>query len=206
MSKAYRPKALDERLRRERTRTEARLLVDARRLGVRTPILYDIDLARHRLILEELPGPTLKEILEDPKQTPDLVTVAVRFVRRGARQAPRRRDLPRRPHELERPLPGRSGRTPGVHRPVDGQPEPRCRGAGDRPAPGRGGSAGAPPEGGGSHPRIPRGVRRGEPRRSEGRPPAREGDPRADAVRLVPFTPSAGPARGRPRARRAAPR
>lgn len=76
--KAYRPKALDDRLRRERTRTEARLLVDARRLGVRTPILYDIDLARHRLILEELPGPTLKEILEDPKQTPDLVTAAVR--------------------------------------------------------------------------------------------------------------------------------
>ncbi len=63
-SKSYRPKALDDRLRRERTRTEARLLVDARRLGVRTPILYDIDLPRHRLVLEELPGPTLKQVLE----------------------------------------------------------------------------------------------------------------------------------------------
>jgi Kae1-associated kinase Bud32 len=77
-SKAYRPKALDDRLRRERTRTEARLLVDARRLGVRTPILYDIDLPRHRLILEELPGPTLKEILEAPDQDPTLVADAVR--------------------------------------------------------------------------------------------------------------------------------
>jgi Kae1-associated kinase Bud32 len=76
--KAYRPKALDDRLRRERTRTEARLLVDARRLGVRTPILYDIDLPRHRLILEELPGPTLKEILENPEISPELVTGAVR--------------------------------------------------------------------------------------------------------------------------------
>jgi Kae1-associated kinase Bud32 len=75
--KNYRPKALDDRLRRERTRTEARLLVDARRLGVRTPILYDIDLPRHRLILEELPGPTLKEILEDPTQTPESVSTAV---------------------------------------------------------------------------------------------------------------------------------
>jgi Kae1-associated kinase Bud32 len=65
-AKGYRPKALDERLRRERTRTEARLLVDARRAGVRTPIIYDLDLARHRMILEELPGPTLKELLEDP--------------------------------------------------------------------------------------------------------------------------------------------
>jgi Kae1-associated kinase Bud32 len=77
-AKSYRPKALDDRLRRERTRTEARLLVDARRLGVRTPILYDIDLPRHRLILEELPGPTLKEILEDEAQPPDSVRAAVR--------------------------------------------------------------------------------------------------------------------------------
>lgn len=64
--KGYRPKALDDRLRRERTRTEARLLVDARRLGVRTPLIYDVDLEKHRLILEELPGPTLKQVLEDP--------------------------------------------------------------------------------------------------------------------------------------------
>jgi Kae1-associated kinase Bud32 len=77
-AKGYRPKALDERLRRERTRTEARLLVDARRLGVRTPILYDIDLARHRLILEELPGPTLKAVLEDPALPAPTVTAAVR--------------------------------------------------------------------------------------------------------------------------------
>lgn len=77
-AKSYRPKALDERLRRERTRTEARLLVDARRLGVRTPILYDIDLTRHRLILEELPGPTLRELLEDPQIPPDVLTGAVR--------------------------------------------------------------------------------------------------------------------------------
>ncbi len=65
-AKSYRPKALDERLRRERTRNEVRLLVEARRLGVRTPILYDIDLPRHRLIMEELPGPTLRQLLEDP--------------------------------------------------------------------------------------------------------------------------------------------
>lgn len=65
-AKGYRPKALDERLRHERTRTEARLLVEARRLGIRTPIIYDLDLTRHRILLEELPGPTLKELLERP--------------------------------------------------------------------------------------------------------------------------------------------
>jgi Kae1-associated kinase Bud32 len=77
-SKAYRPKALDDRLRRERTRNEARLLVDARRLGVRTPLLYDIDLSRHRLILEELPGPTLRQLLEDPSLAPESLNGAVR--------------------------------------------------------------------------------------------------------------------------------
>lgn len=77
-SKRYRPKTLDDRLRRERTRTEARLLVEARRLGVRTPILFDIDLAAHRLILEELPGPTLREILEDPTLPHEALLGAVR--------------------------------------------------------------------------------------------------------------------------------
>ena len=77
-TKHYRPKALDERIRRERTRTEARLLVEARRLGVRTPIVYDIDLARHRLIMEELPGPTLRELLEDPALPPERLVTAVR--------------------------------------------------------------------------------------------------------------------------------
>jgi Kae1-associated kinase Bud32 len=64
--KAYRPKPLDDRLRRERTRNEARLLREARGLGVRTPLVYDIDLTHHRLVLEELPGPTLKALLEAP--------------------------------------------------------------------------------------------------------------------------------------------
>lgn len=62
--KSYRPKALDERLRRERTRAEVRLLAEARRLGVRTPIVYDVDLRAHRIVLEHLPGPTFRELLE----------------------------------------------------------------------------------------------------------------------------------------------
>ena len=76
--KSYRPKALDERIRRERTRNEVRLLVDARRMGVRTPMIYDVDMARHRITLEELPGPTLRQLLEDPKVPPDDLPIAVR--------------------------------------------------------------------------------------------------------------------------------
>ncbi|MGP8077703.1 MAG: KEOPS complex kinase/ATPase Bud32 [Thermoplasmata archaeon] len=77
-SKSYRPKKLDDRLRRERTRTEVRLLVDARRLGVRTPIVYDVDLEHHRIILEELPGPTLKALIEDGALDPERLAHAVR--------------------------------------------------------------------------------------------------------------------------------
>lgn len=76
--KSYRPKALDDRLRRERTRTEVRLLVDARKLGVRTPIVYDVDLAKHRIVLEQLAGPTLKEMLDDASLPPEQLTTAVR--------------------------------------------------------------------------------------------------------------------------------
>lgn len=82
-TKAYRPKGLDERLKRERTRTEVRLLTEARRLGVRTPIVYDIDLPHHRLILEQLPGPTLKDLLEAAKADPTPVEAPVRALGRA---------------------------------------------------------------------------------------------------------------------------
>jgi Kae1-associated kinase Bud32 len=77
-AKTYRPKPLDERLRRTRTRTEARLLSDARRLGVRTPIVYDLDLTKHRIILEALNGPTLKELLEASRSDASALLVPVR--------------------------------------------------------------------------------------------------------------------------------
>ena len=77
-AKGYRPKALDERLRRERTRTEARLLVEARRLGVRTPLIYDLDLTRHRLVIERLVGPTLKALLEQHADDPAGLACPVR--------------------------------------------------------------------------------------------------------------------------------
>jgi Kae1-associated kinase Bud32 len=78
--KSYRPKALDERLRKERTRTEARLLSEVRKLGVRTPIVYDVDLSKGRLILEEIPGPTLKQLLDAHRDAdPDILRVVRSF-------------------------------------------------------------------------------------------------------------------------------
>jgi Kae1-associated kinase Bud32 len=76
--KSYRAKALDDRLRRERTRNEVRLLVDARKFGVRTPIVYDVDLPKHRIVLEQLAGATLKAMLEDGNLSVETLTTAVR--------------------------------------------------------------------------------------------------------------------------------
>ncbi|EQD53289.1 O-sialoglycoprotein endopeptidase/protein kinase [mine drainage metagenome] len=77
-AKGYRPKEFDDRLRKERIRTEARLLLEARRAGVRTPLIYDVDMTHARIIMERLPGPTLKQILEDPSTDRTTLEGAVR--------------------------------------------------------------------------------------------------------------------------------
>lgn len=63
MRKGYRHPELDEALRGDRTRAEARLFREARRLGVPVPLLYDVDLAEDRLVMELVEGPTAKEVL-----------------------------------------------------------------------------------------------------------------------------------------------
>lgn len=63
VSKGYRHPALDARLRSERTREEAHLLLAARRAGVRVPLLFDADLVGCTLVLEHVPGPSLRQQL-----------------------------------------------------------------------------------------------------------------------------------------------
>jgi len=63
--RAYRHPALDERLRRERTRAEARLTVEARRAGVPTPLLYDVDLAETTLVFQRVGDADLREVVSE---------------------------------------------------------------------------------------------------------------------------------------------
>ena len=62
-SKTYRHPALDERLRRERTTLEARLTSLARREGVPTPVLSDVDPLEARLELEYVGDADLRDAL-----------------------------------------------------------------------------------------------------------------------------------------------
>jgi N6-L-threonylcarbamoyladenine synthase/protein kinase Bud32 len=65
--KAYRHPDLDERLRQRRTRTEARLTSEARRLGVPTPIVLDVDPPAGRLVLGHVGGADLRAALSEPR-------------------------------------------------------------------------------------------------------------------------------------------
>lgn len=69
LPKGYRHPELDARLRGERTREEANLLLAARRAGIPVPVLYDADRVGSALVLEQVPGPTLRQALESDAAT-----------------------------------------------------------------------------------------------------------------------------------------
>lgn len=75
--KAYRNENLDNELRRQRIRVEARLMHEVRRLGVSVPILYDVDLTGHRLVMEFIDGPTVKELLQKGREDPRAIARAI---------------------------------------------------------------------------------------------------------------------------------
>ena len=61
VAKRYRHKDLDRRLILERTRAEARLLSEARRNGVLTPIIHDI--SGDSIVMERVPGEKIRDCL-----------------------------------------------------------------------------------------------------------------------------------------------
>ncbi len=65
--KSYRIKELDFQFRKSRTIHEAKLLAKAKEVGIRTPIIYEIDISNTTLVLEFIEGEILKTLL--PKIT-----------------------------------------------------------------------------------------------------------------------------------------
>jgi len=64
LPRTYRHPTLDERLRRERTRREARLTSEARRHGVPTPVVWDVDTAEATITFESVGDCDLRETLD----------------------------------------------------------------------------------------------------------------------------------------------
>lgn len=61
--KAYRHPQIDTKLRLDRTIREARLLSVARRAGIATPIIYQIDVDSATIVMEYINGQRVKELL-----------------------------------------------------------------------------------------------------------------------------------------------
>ncbi|ANF23399.1 Kae1-associated kinase Bud32 [Thermococcus piezophilus] len=62
--KRYRIREIDERLRKERTVREARVLHRAKEFGVNCPYVYEVDLRDMKITMEFIEGERLKELLE----------------------------------------------------------------------------------------------------------------------------------------------
>lgn len=63
LPKRYRIRQLDEIIRKERTRTEAKIMVDVRKVGVPTPIILDI--TDDTIKMERIDGYILKEMITE---------------------------------------------------------------------------------------------------------------------------------------------
>ncbi len=64
VSKRYRVRELDFRLREARTSLEASLLADAKRAGVFVPTVYEVDRKNMRIVMEHVEGEQVKTVLE----------------------------------------------------------------------------------------------------------------------------------------------
>lgn len=63
IEKRYRVREIDERIRRERTRSEAKIISEARRKGVPTPIILDVH--DYELVMERIEGDLVREVIND---------------------------------------------------------------------------------------------------------------------------------------------
>jgi len=69
--KGYRHPELDRHLRSSRTKNEARAMAEARRIGVRTPVIYDIDMNVCDITMEFMAGRKVKDVLDDDPSIAD---------------------------------------------------------------------------------------------------------------------------------------
>ena len=64
IAKGYRIPEIDNKIRRARCKLEAKLLSDAKRAGVVTPVLYDVNLNDKSILMEEIDGVMVKDIID----------------------------------------------------------------------------------------------------------------------------------------------
>ena len=63
IKKNYRIEQIDKKIRKRRTSLESNLLSEARRAGIATPKVFEIDKEDHKIIMEYIDGKRIKELL-----------------------------------------------------------------------------------------------------------------------------------------------
>lgn len=84
ISKRYRILEIDKQLRESRTALESKLFADAKRAGVPTPLVYEVDRVGMRIVMEFVRGQQVKLVLEElrPKARQNLCRLIGRQVAR----------------------------------------------------------------------------------------------------------------------------
>ena len=62
--KKYRINQIDDELRNSRTIIESRLLIAAKKIGVQTPFIFEIDMNKATIVMEYIQGKLVKDILK----------------------------------------------------------------------------------------------------------------------------------------------
>ena len=75
--KGYRHPDLDRHLRIARTKTEVRVMIDARAAGVRSPVVYDVDLEDGSITMEYLKGTSVKDALDEHPEDADVICTMI---------------------------------------------------------------------------------------------------------------------------------
>lgn len=61
--KTYRNKSIDDVLRKNRTKSEARLMSEVKKYGVSTPVIYDVSVDECMIVMQYINGERVKDIL-----------------------------------------------------------------------------------------------------------------------------------------------
>ncbi len=65
LPKTYRIGEIDDKIRKSRTKSEAKILSDAKRSGIITPLIYDVDLDEKEIVMEYIDGVTVKDLIDN---------------------------------------------------------------------------------------------------------------------------------------------
>ena len=65
VSKSYRIPEIDNKIRKLRTKSEAKILSDVKKTGVRAPVLYDVDFEDKSIVMEKISGSLVKDIMHN---------------------------------------------------------------------------------------------------------------------------------------------